>query len=81
MNNAQIVGIDARECPCCGGIEISIENVPNPSGNNYFLASQLPQGFNLGANPTFPIAIKLDWKKDTAGCFGNYISVLRIAKR
>ncbi len=80
MNNAEIIGYDARLCPCCGGYEITIDNVPNPNGNSFFRAGQFPSNFNLGIHPIFPIKIKIDWKQDTAHCFGNYISISRIAQ-
>ena len=81
MNNAEIIGYDARMCVCCGGTEITIDNVQNPNGNGYFLIGNLPSNFTLGDNPKFPIAVKLDWKIDIAHCFGNYIDITRIARR
>jgi len=81
MNNAQITGYDLRLCVCCGGYVVTIDNVPNPNGSTFFLAGQFPSNFVLDANPTYPVAIKLDWQTDTAKCYGNYIKILRIAKR
>jgi hypothetical protein len=81
MNNAEIVGLDYRLCPCCGGIEITIDNVQNPNGNSYFLVGSYPPNFVLGDNPTFPISVKIDWKVDTIHCFGNYVQITRIARR
>src|SRR5438874_2362917 len=79
MNNAELTGWDLRMCPCCGGITLTIDNVPNPNGYSFFLTGYLPAGFNLGTNPKFPIAVKIDWKMDTTHCFGNYITITRIA--
>ncbi len=81
LSNGNIIGYDARVCPCCGGTEITIDNVQNPNGNTYFLIGNLPTDFTLGDNPKFPIAVKLDWKIDSAHCFGNYIDITRIARR
>jgi hypothetical protein len=81
MSNANIIGLDARMCACCGGTEIVIDNVANPNGNSYFLTGQLPADFNLGNNPKFPIAVKIDFKIDSAHCFGNYIKITRISRR
>ena len=81
MSNAKIIGFDLKLCPCCGGHEVTIDNFSNPNGYPYFLAEQLPAGFNLGDNPKFPIAVKIDWKTNTAQCFGNYIVITRIARR
>ena len=80
MNNAVIIGEDVRTCVCCGGLEITIENVQNPSGG-FFLVGQLPSNFNLGDNPKFPMPVKIDWKIDTLGCYGNFILISRIARR
>ena len=81
MSNGEIIGFDEKECPCCGGTEIIIDNYPNPNGNPYFLIGEIPPGFQLGDHPTFPIAVKLDWTTDTAHCFGNYINISRIDRR
>ena len=81
MSNAEITGFDYKMCLCCGGIEITIDNAPNPNGNTYFLIDQLPTNFTLGNNPKFPIAVTVDWKIDTAHCFGNYVDITRIARR
>ncbi len=81
MSNANIIGMDARMCACCGGTEIVIDNIVNPNGNSYFLIGQLPACFSLGNNPKFPIAVKIDYKIDSTHCFGNYIGILKIARR
>ena len=81
MSNVNIVGLDARMCACCGGTEIVIDNVANTNGNSYFLIGQLPAGFNLGNNPKFPIAVKIDFKIDSTHCFGNYVGISKIARR
>jgi hypothetical protein len=80
MNNAVIIGEDARLCVCCGGLEITIENVQSPNGV-FFLAGNLPSDFNLGDPPKFPIPVKLDWKIDSVHCRGTFILVSRIARR
>jgi len=81
MNNGEIIGYDLKMCACCGGTEIIIDNVQNPNGNPYFLVGKFPSNFKIGDNPQFPIAVKLDWKIDSARCFGNYIDITRIARR
>ena len=81
MSNGEIIGYDARMCPCCGGTEITIDNLQNPNGGGYFLIGNLPSSFSIGDNPKFPLAVKLDWKIDSAHCFGNYINITRIARR
>jgi hypothetical protein len=81
IGNAKIIGLDVKMCACCGGTEIVIDNVANPTGNSYFLIGQLPANFNLGSNPKFPIAVKIDFKIDSTRCFGNYVDITRIERR
>ena len=81
MSNASIIGLDARMCACCGGTEIVIDNVANPNGKSYFLIGQLPASFNLGNNPKFPIAVKIDFKIDSTHCFGNYVNITKISRQ
>ena len=80
MNDAEIIGWDMKMCPCCGGLEITIDNI-QPNGYSYFLVNQLPPNFSLGDHPQFPIAVKIDWKVDPLHCFGNHIDIIRIARR
>jgi hypothetical protein len=79
--NARIIGIDQNKCACCGGIEFTIDNLPNPNGRNYYLASHLPAGFDIGTNPVFPIPVKITYRVDTSSCMGVYINVLTINRR
>ncbi len=81
MSNGEIIGYDYRMCVCCGGTEITIDNVQNPNGNSFFLIGSKPSGFIIGNDEKFPIPVTLDWKTDSAHCFGNYIDVIRIARR
>ncbi|MBZ5856818.1 hypothetical protein [Flavihumibacter profundi] len=80
-NTAQIIGYDLRDCPCCGGYQVTIDNVPNPNGNSFFLAGEFPSNFSLGTNPAFPVAVKMDWEVLTTTCFGNYIKISKIEKQ
>ena len=83
MDNAKITGTDPRMCPspCCGGYEITIDNVASPNDKTNYFVLQFPPDFKLGNNPIFPIKVKIDWKLDTLQCKGNYIDILRIALR
>ena len=81
ISNASITGIDLRTCVCCGGAVIKINKVPNPNGGDFFLIGNTPANFNLGNNPIFPIEVNIDWKIDTAKCFGNYINITRIERQ
>lgn len=75
MSNGVITDIDFRECSCCGGFFIDI----NDSTYRFFT---IPEGSNLSLeNPVFPIYVKLDWAKADTLCLGDEIKVLRIEKR
>jgi hypothetical protein len=67
-----ITGYDIRECICCGGFFIDIEN-------ETYRFYEVPQNSRLNLdNPSFPIYVKLDWTKDPNACLGDEIIVLRI---
>jgi hypothetical protein len=75
MSDGTITGIDFRECSCCGGYFIDI----NDSTYRFFT---IPPGSNVSLeNPVFPIYVKLDWAKSDSLCLGDEIKVLRVEKR
>ena len=74
-SNGTITGYDVRECSCCGGFYIEIDNTT-------YRFYDLPKNSRLNLdNPTFPIYVKLDWNKDANACLGDEIIVSRIEKR
>ena len=75
MSNGTISGIDIRECACCGGFFIEIDNIT-------YRFYDVPPNSKLNlVNPTFPIYVKLDWTKDANACLGDEIIVSRIEER
>ena len=72
-------------CNCPGGFFIHIDGVSDPQGKciacNSFKALQFPDGFDLGDNPAFPVAVTIDWKYDTLSCDSSRISIIHIVKR
>lgn len=69
-----ITDIDLRECLCCGGWFINI----NDSTYRFY---QLPDKNNIGLeNAFFPVEVILTWKKDPNACLGDEIIILRIEK-
>jgi len=82
-SNAELIGYDARMCPspCCGGLQITIDNVSYPNGTHFFLVYEMPKDFILGDNPKFPITVKIDYKTDTTHCGGNYVDITRIERK
>ncbi|HKI87892.1 MAG TPA: hypothetical protein VKA38_02620 [Draconibacterium sp.] len=75
QSSAVITGPDIRECICCGGYSIEM----NDSTYNF---DTLPASSNIELNTeTFPINVKLDWSYDKK-CGGiQYITISRIAKQ
>ena len=75
MSNGTITGYDTRECACCGGFFIDIDNIT-------YRFYDVPPNSELNLeNPTFPIYVKLAWTKDVNACLGDEIIVLRIEDR
>jgi len=75
MDNGTITGIDFRECFCCGGYFIDIND-------STYRFDSLPIGSNISlGNAVFPIPVKLDWQMEDTLCIGDEINVLKINKR
>lgn len=74
-SNATLLGYDPRMCPCCGGLEITIDNVKPPDGGSFFLVSKLPGDFKLENNPDFPIPVKIDYTIDSLHCTNYKVSI------
>jgi hypothetical protein len=74
MSDGTILGPDMRECICCGGYFIEI----NDSVYNF---DSLPPSSGIDLDKAiFPLAVKLDWEYARV-CGGiQYISISRIAK-
>lgn len=80
-SNASLIGYDMRECPCCGGVEITIQNVEPPDGRAFFLVNELPPDFKSGDDPHFPVPVKIVYSIDTAHCFKNLVNISEIKRR
>jgi hypothetical protein len=79
-SNAELIGYDPRLCPspCCGGLQITINNITYPPGAQFFLVYKLPASFSLGSNPKFPIGVKIDYTIDSTHCGKDYVDISRI---
>jgi len=75
QSTAVITGPDIRECICCGGYLIEM----NDSTYNF---DTLPASSNIDlSTETFPLNVKLDWSYDR-DCGGiKYITISRITKQ
>ncbi len=71
---ALIIGYDMRECMCCGGWFIDIDD-------STYRFWELPKDCEINfEKDTLPLAVKLDWKKSETPCLGDEIVVLRLKK-
>lgn len=69
-----LTGIDRGECICCGGYLIEINNI-------HYQFWTIPSDCNIDfKNATYPIAVKVEWKKDSTGCKPNLITVISLKK-
>ena len=74
-SNGVITGFDSRECSCCGGYFIEIQD-------STYRFYDVPDGSRIDLeDPNFPINVKLDWQKDPEVCLGDEIIVLRIEEQ
>jgi hypothetical protein len=81
MSNASIIGYDASLCACCGGWIFSIENSVRPNGDSTYLCSGLPEGFEVGDPPVYPIPVKIEWENNASYCNGAFITIKKIERR
>jgi hypothetical protein len=73
ISHGTITGQDYRMCVCCGGWLITIDD-------KQYQFDKLPNGSSIDLNTEkYPLAVKLDWQLNTAGC-PNTITIVRIAK-
>lgn len=74
-SNAVIIGVDSRECACCGGYFLSIDN-NKPVASQYFLTSDFPGGYK----PTsFPVRVNIEWEKDPNACINDKIIIKKVS--
>lgn len=74
-SNGVITGYDFRECMCCGGMFIEI----NDSTYRFW---EFPKESNINQNNIeFPLNVSLDWSKKDSACMPDLIDVIRIRKR
>jgi hypothetical protein len=74
MSQGIITGGDSQMCICCGGWFIEI-------ADNVYRFYNLPDKNDINLNEeTFPIKVRLSWKKDPNDCLGDEIIILQIEK-
>jgi len=76
MDEGIITGIDVRECSCCGGFFVEIED-----STYRFYSVPSESNINLTNEPIFPLYVNLSWKMRDTLCLGDEIIVLKIEPR
>jgi len=72
MDSGIITGLDPRDCMCCGGWFIDIRDTMRRF-------DQVPPDCVIDFNTiTYPLQVKLDWKKKDTLCIGDEIRVTRM---
>jgi hypothetical protein len=72
MDPGTITGLDPRDCMCCGGWFIEIQDTMRRF-------DQLPADCIIDfSTVTYPLKVKLDWKKKDTTCLGDEIRVIRM---
>ena len=73
-----IVGYDPRDCICCGGYYINLDN-NSTFNSNTKVAGTLPAGFVFDASE-LPLKVQFDWEAG-GGCLPENIIVKKIKRR
>jgi hypothetical protein len=74
--NATIVAPDTRNCICCGGYFLSIDN-NKPVAGDYFITYDFPENYT----PTsFPTKIYIEWEKDSNACINDKIIIKKLIR-
>lgn len=75
MDSGTITGLDPRDCMCCGGWFIEIRDTMHRF-------DQVPPDCVIDfTTVTYPLNVKLDWKKKDTTCLGDEIAVLRMVSQ
>ena len=72
LDSGTITGQDPRMCMCCGGWFIVIRDTT-------WRFDQVPSDCTIDfATATYPMNVKLEWKKKDTVCLGDEIKVIRM---
>ena len=72
MDSGTITGLDPRDCMCCGGWFIEIKDTVRRF-------DQVPADCTIDfSTVTYPLKVKVDWKKRDTTCLGDEILVTRL---
>ena len=75
LDSGTITGPDPRDCMCCGGWFIVIKDTTRRF-------DQVPADCTIDfAKVTYPLKVRVDWKKKDTTCLGDEIDVLRMVRQ
>lgn len=75
MDPGIITGLDPRDCMCCGGWFIRIKDTT-------YRFDQVPADCKIDfSTVTYPLNVRLEWKKKDTTCLGDEIWVLKLVLR
>jgi len=75
MDSGTITGLDPRDCMCCGGWFIEIRDTVRRF-------DQVPAGCTIDfAKVTYPLEVRVDWKKKDTTCLGDEIRVTKLVAK
>lgn len=75
LDTGTITGPDSRECVCCGGWFVNIND-------SLWRFTEQPANSDVDlTNTTFPIVVELKWEKDADACLSDEIIVSYIRKK
>lgn len=73
-----LVKYDPRDCACCGGLFVNLNNVDTVNANSK-LVNSLPTDFVFDPNE-LPLKVQFAWQNG-GGCMGNNIVITKIKRR
>ena len=79
--NAVITGMDARACPCCGGLMITFNGETKPYVGTFFLIDNNPADLGIGATERYPILVKVDTANNPLKCSNNFVNIIKLERR
>jgi hypothetical protein len=80
FKDANITGLDARGCPCCGGLMITFSGETKPYTGTFYLIDNDPAEFNIGPGATFPIAVRVQYTA-LDKCTGKSIHITKLERK
>ena len=73
-----LVGYDPRDCACCGGFFVNLNNDTTVNANTK-VAGSLPSGFTFDASE-FPLRVQFAYQNG-GGCLPENITITKIKRR